>query len=84
MSGPRAAEPLAPVTATNENVVAFLREALEMAERGDVRAAVLIMEHADGSTSDRWAAQAGFYAQKLIGAVFASLTRMTARYFPAE
>jgi len=76
----RAVDPLVPVTATNENVVEFLREALSMAERGDVRGAVLVMEHADGTTSDRWALAAGFYPQKLLGAIFQCMTRFAARY----
>jgi hypothetical protein len=51
-----------------------------MAERGDVRGAVLVMEHADGTTSDRWALAAGFYPQKLLGAIFQCMTRFAARY----
>lgn len=77
---PRAVSPLASVIATNEIVVNFLRDALKMAEAGDVRGAVLVMEHADGTTSDRWSLAAGFYPQKLLGAIFQCITRFAARY----
>jgi hypothetical protein len=71
-------EPLAPVAARNQNVVAFLRKVLEMAEKGEVSGVVVVMEHLDGTTSDRWATMGGLHPMKMIGALYLCLTRYTA------
>jgi hypothetical protein len=71
-------EPLAPVSSRNENVIAFLRAALELAEKGEVTAAVLVMEHLDGTTSDRWASMGGLTPTTMIGALYLCLSRYAA------
>ena len=42
----KAVESLPPVESRNDVVIKFLREALEMAERGEINGVVLVIEHA--------------------------------------
>lgn len=68
--------------ARNEKVVGLLRGALADAEAGKFEHVILIVEYADGTTSDMWATSPGFYPAKLIGALHICLTRIVARYVP--
>jgi hypothetical protein len=80
----RALPPLKPVGNRNEVVIAFLREALELAERGEISGVVLVLEHADGSTSDRCALRGHTFPQMLIGALSVAQSRMIARYMSPD
>ena len=76
--GLRAVEGLPPIKARNENVVQLLWDVLAMAEAGEVHGAVVILEHHDGFSSDRWATMGGLFPNKMVGAIYRCLARYTA------
>lgn len=80
----RAVEALPPVVSRNDVVIKFLREALEMAERGEINGVVLVIEHVDGATSDRCALRGHTFPQMLIGAVAVAQSRLIARYMSPD
>ena len=57
-----------PVTLVpNQDAIAILESALALAKAGEVDGVVILLSHADGTTSDRWGQGAGFWWVKMLG-----------------
>jgi hypothetical protein len=52
----------------NRDAIEILEGALALARAGEVDGAVVLLSHADGSTSDRWGHGKGFWWVKMLGA----------------
>jgi hypothetical protein len=62
------------------NVADLLEKTLEMARRGEIDGAVLLLSHSDGTTSDRWAFGPGFGWVSMVGCAEVWKRRFIARY----
>ncbi len=62
------------------NVADLLASAAEMARRGEIDGAVLLLSHSDGTTSDRWAFGPNFGWVPMVGCAEVWKRRFIARY----
>ena len=62
------------------NVADLLESAAEMARRGEIDGAVLLLSQSDGTTSDRWAFGPNFGWVPIVGCAEVWKRRFIARY----